>query len=369
MTTGRVVSWHRAVATVANETLGPNGIFAAINDEDRFLRVMEEIDTDPALLTDLYVSERRPPSDAEAEYPCWINQINRSEYVNNDIVLFTPGGRRMGVSCDNGVLAFKISEVLKNKCAGPDLAEVNLAARILSIRDDNTTSSDRLIILQGGIGCGKSTLLRHFFLRALPAVSSELGKPRYVPAHADLKDFARYKKVSMDEIVLAMLDGLRTRAPELFTPEMRITLASEVDSGFKETLESLRKLDRADEADRLIAERVIKYDQEPLTHLTDISRFYGNGEAEQLVLIIDNVDQHTQDNQLRALEFLWEILVRHCPDAYGLVALREPTLCCREVRDFVETRYLRGMHMTSVSITAMITARLKISQEGHGIIQ
>ncbi|MHC4084048.1 MAG: hypothetical protein ACYSWZ_11380 [Planctomycetota bacterium] len=353
-----VTHWHREVTSVDNEPLGLNGIFEAINVKGQFVKLMEEIDKNPNLLISLYISKRRPPSDETSDYPCWINLINRSEYVNNDIVLFTPGGRRIAVSCNNDKLVQNINNVLKKKCKGPDLAEVNLAARLLSIPENHITSSDRLIGLQGGIGCGKSTLLRHFFFNALPEISSELGKPKYIPAYADLLEFARYRKMSKNDIVKALLKGLRLSVPKLFGPDMRLKVASEGDLDFKETIESLRKLGHAKEAQEQIAKRIIEYTKNPVLHLKDISAFYGRNEAEQLVLIIDNVDHHTQPNQLRAIEFLWEMLVSDCPHSFGVLALREPTLCCIEVQDFIETRYLRTMHMTSIYICDMIKARL-----------
>ncbi len=358
-----LASWHREVVSVDNEPLGFNGIFEAINVKRQFVQLMEEIDKNPNLLSSLYISIRRPPSDETSVYPCWINLVNRSEYVNNDIVLFTPGGRRIAVSCDNDELVQNINHVLKNKCKGPDLAEVNLAARLLSIPEDYITSSDRLIGLQGGIGCGKSTLLRHFFFNALPEISSELGKRKYIPAYADLLNFARYRKMSKNDIVKAVLKGLRLSAPKLFEPDMRIKVASEGDLDFKETIESLRKLGCAKEAQEQIAKRILEYTKDPVLHLKDISAFYGRNEAEQLILVIDNVDHHTQSNQLRALEFLWEMLASDCPDSLGVLTLREPTLCCSEVQDFIETRYLRAMHMTSVYICDMVGSRLKLRGE------
>jgi hypothetical protein len=355
-----VTNWHREVVSVVNEPLGFNGIFEAINVKGQFVQLMEEIDKNPNLLKRLYISKRRPPSDETSVYPCWINMINRNEYVNNDIVLFTPGGRRIAVSCDNNDLVETIKQVLKKKCKGPDLAEVNLAARLLSIPENHITSSDRLISLQGGIGCGKSTLLRHFFFNALPEITSELDKPKYIPAYADLRNFTRYRKMSKNDIVNSLLKGLRLSVPELFESDMRIKVASEGDLDFKETIESLRKMGCAKEAREQIAKRILDYSKDPVLHLKDISAFYGRKEVEQLILIVDNVDQYTQINQLRSLEFLWEILMSDCPDSLGVLALREPTLCCIEVQDFIETRYLRTMHMTSIYISDMIKARLAL---------
>ena len=351
--------WYRPVEDIENAPLGNNGIFEALNSERKLQDLLRDIHHDERLLRDLYVMERNPAQASDDSFSADMTEAYKYEYVDNEFVTFNRGGHTSRWHRLDTGLYEKLVRLLTKHFGGYDKAEVNLAERLATVKPQRLPLHMRLLVLQGNIGCGKTTMLHHFLRISLPFITKELDLPPHILLMGDLCGLAPGPAFRKQQLVERFIRGLRAAYPELVGPEQLCQLAG-VPSGISgDILHAMELIGLTKAVKQAIGQRLAVYARDQLPLLQDISAFrFASAKTARTVLVVDNVDQHPLRNQKRALEYLVEILETDCPDALGLLVLREPTLNQRSLREIIEARHLTVMHMTSVSLKEVVRRRL-----------
>lgn len=328
----------------------PNSLYNAFS----FNEILGDIHGDSDKLTMLYVSDRVPASGGENElYPAPQNLSYPDLYNDNEFQYIGDEELRL----DRVDLRSEVKEFLTTV---DDRAQVSLVQHL-----EGLPLAKRLFLIMGGIGCGKTTFLHHLFQTTLRSLKSIQNGKDYQMIYCNYRSLPPPSLIepSSDPLSLSSLaEPIRSQLVEKFpeyTSDKEIERIIETESSdFRGVYNYLKRHTQGGLQGELIEKR--HYAEKLLNNLifsAAIIRDLHERTSNRIVIALDNMDQHSANDQLSILRCA-KALLNRCPKLTVIVCIREYSL--RIIWEELRTMRVHAMHMTTPPIDKVLKKRFRL---------